>query len=45
MQLRNPILADRYALYNGDCIEHMAQMPEASVDFSVYSPPFSSLYI
>ena len=27
-----------------DCITHMAKMPEASVDMSVFSPPFPSLY-
>jgi DNA modification methylase len=27
-----------------DCIEHMATMPEACVDFAVFSPPFPSLY-
>lgn len=34
----------RYAIHHGDCIEHMADMPEACVDFSVFSPPFPSLY-
>ena len=33
-----------WALYEGDCIPHMADMPEASVDFAVFSPPFPSLY-
>jgi DNA modification methylase len=33
-----------WALWNGDCIEVMAQMPEASVGYSVFSPPFASLY-
>jgi len=28
----------------GDCIPHMAEMPEHSVDFSVFSPPFPALY-
>lgn len=27
-----------------DCIEHMAVMPESSVDLAVFSPPFPSLY-
>lgn len=31
-------------LHRGDCIPHMAEMPERSVDFSVFSPPFPSLY-
>lgn len=33
-----------YAIHKGDCITHMAEMPEASVDFAVFSPPFPSLY-
>lgn len=27
-----------------DCIEHMATLPDACFDFSVFSPPFPSLY-
>lgn len=33
-----------YALYNGDCCEVMKELNADSVDFSVYSPPFSGLY-
>lgn len=31
-------------IHHGDCIEHMAEMPAASVDMSVFSPPFPALY-
>lgn len=34
-----------WAAYHGDCVSVVKQLPEASVDFSVYSPPFSGLYI
>ena len=35
----------QWAIHHGDCIPHMAlEMPESSVDFSVFSPPFPSLY-
>lgn len=34
----------KYALYNGDCIEVMGQLPEGVVDLSIYSPPFAGLY-
>ena len=30
---------------HGDCVEAMKDIPDNSIDFSVYSPPFSSLYI
>lgn len=33
-----------YAVHLGDCIPHMATMPAACIDFSVFSPPFPSLY-
>jgi len=35
-----------YHVLNGDCIEHilMRDMPEESVDFSVFSPPFPSTF-
>jgi DNA modification methylase len=37
-------LTCRYALFNGDCIETMAALPDNSVHLSVYSPPFGGLY-
>lgn len=33
-----------WTLHHGDCIEHMAELPAACFDFSVFSPPFPSLY-
>ncbi len=33
-----------WELRNGDCIEQLTTLDESSVDLSVYSPPFSSLY-
>ncbi len=38
-------IGERFAAYNVDTVEWTAGMPANSVDFSVYSPPFSSLYI
>ena len=34
-----------FAAYNVDTVEFTNWMPESSIDLSVYSPPFSSLYI
>lgn len=36
---------ERYAAYHGDCVDVVRQLPDASVGFSVYSPPFAGLYI
>lgn len=33
-----------WTLINGDCVEQMATLPADSIDLSVYSPPFISLY-
>lgn len=38
------VVTDNYAIYNGDCIEVMAKMPDQSMHLSVYSPPFGGLY-
>lgn len=37
-------LTDRYALYNGDCMEVMPDFPDDSMHLSIYSPPFAGLY-
>lgn len=34
-----------WAAYNGDCVDVVRQLPDASVDFSVYSPPFAQLFV
>lgn len=34
-----------WAFYNGDCVFVLGGLPEASIDFTVYSPPFAKLYI
>lgn len=34
-----------FAVYHGDCVDVLKQMPENCFDFAVYSPPFSGLYI
>lgn len=38
-------ISDRFAAYNVDTVEFTAQIPSNTIDLSVYSPPFSSLYI
>lgn len=41
----NQATGDGWALYNADTVEFTAGMPSNSIDLTVYSPPFSSLYI
>jgi DNA modification methylase len=44
MAIKNQHITDEYALYNGDCVEVMASLPDESIHLSVYSPPFCGLY-
>lgn len=44
MKVFDQYITDKVALYHGDCCEVAAAMPDNSIDFSVYSPPFQSLY-
>lgn len=37
-------ITDKYALYNGDCIEFMQSMADDKIHLSIYSPPFGGLY-
>lgn len=33
-----------WELVNGDCVEMLRSLPDNSIDYSVFSPPFNSLY-
>jgi DNA modification methylase len=41
----NEARGDNWTAYHGDCCDVVAQLPDRSIDFSIYSPPFSGLYI
>lgn len=45
MAVTDQKLTDKYAVYNGDAVEVCRSMKSQSIDFSVYSPPFSGLYV
>lgn len=36
---------DDWTLYHGDCVRVVGQLPDDSIGLSVFSPPFSNLYI
>jgi DNA modification methylase len=44
MAILNQTIKPKYAIYNGDCIQVMRDLPDESVHFSVFSPPFADLY-
>lgn len=44
MNVKNQVITDNYALYNGDSCEVLKDIPDNSIHFEIYSPPFASLY-
>lgn len=38
------VITDNFALYNDDCVEALGKMPPTCIDYSIFSPPFASLY-
>lgn len=44
MAVIDQVINEQYAIYNGDCCEVLATVPEQSVHLSIYSPPFADLY-
>lgn len=45
MGVLDQTVTDRYAIYQGDCVEVMQAWPDDSLHMSVYSPPFAGLYV
>jgi DNA modification methylase len=44
MNVINQEVTEEYALYHADCVEGIAGLPEASIGYTIFSPPFGSLY-
>ena len=44
MNVKDYAQGESFILYNADCVEVAREMDDNSVDFTIYSPPFSSLY-
>jgi len=42
--IKDQLITENYALYNGDCMLVMPTLADESIDLSVYSPPFAGLY-
>lgn len=36
---------ENFAIYNGDCVRIIKEIPDNTVHFNVFSPPFANLYI
>lgn len=44
MNILNQFVADKYAIYNGDSVEMIKSIPSDSIHYTIFSPPFASLY-
>lgn len=44
MKVINQQVQNEFSLYNGDCVEVLKGIPNNSIHYSIFSPPFSSLY-
>lgn len=45
MNCENQWHGSDWSLYQGDCCEVIKGIPDGSVDFSIFSPPFSSIFV
>ena len=44
LKLLNEVVENRYGCYNGDTVEMIKGVPDNSIHYTLFSPPFSSLY-
>jgi DNA modification methylase len=44
MNVLNQAFGENWSMYHGDCVEVLKGIPDNSIDFSISSPPFASLY-
>ncbi|MBF9653872.1 hypothetical protein IAI21_10975, partial [Streptococcus pseudopneumoniae] len=42
--VRDVATGEGWTLHLGDCVEVARELPDNSIDYSVFSPPFASLY-
>ena len=44
MKILDQTVADKYTIYNGDSCEVVKGVPDDSIHYTIFSPPFASLY-
>jgi DNA modification methylase len=44
MNCINQVVTDNYTAIHGDCVEALKGLPDQCVGYSIFSPPFASLY-
>lgn len=44
MNVLNQASGNNYTVFHGDCVDVLKGIPDATIDYSIFSPPFASLY-
>jgi DNA modification methylase len=44
MNIVDQEISEKFAMYNADCVEAVKAIPSDSIHYSIFSPPFASLY-
>lgn len=44
MKVINQTIKEKYSIYQGDCVEVIKDIPDSLIHYSIFSPPFASLY-
>ena len=44
MNVLNQSTGENYSVFHGDCVDVLKGIPDATIDYSIFSPPFASLY-
>ena len=44
MQVLDQFEGKDYQIYNADCVDVAKQLPDGSIDYTIFSPPFESMY-
>ena len=45
VKILNQVVKGNYSLYQGDCVDVVKGIPDNSIHYTIFSPPFSSLYV
>lgn len=44
MKVLDQHITEEYSIYNADCVDVATQLPNDSIDYTIFSPPFESMY-
>jgi len=44
MKVLDQVIQEKYAVYNSDCVDVVKGLPDESIHYTIFSPPFASLY-